>query len=66
MRKGVLYGIAAALPFMKEQKSGHFVNVSGDLDDGDVSHRHPLDGLAVEWMEKVGDEEDLSGSGAEQ
>ena len=26
--KGVLYGIAAALPYMKEQKSGHFVNVS--------------------------------------
>src|SRR5437868_1139968 len=26
--KGVLYGIAAALPFMKEQKSGHFINVS--------------------------------------
>ncbi|HUC61917.1 MAG TPA: SDR family oxidoreductase [Alphaproteobacteria bacterium] len=26
--KGVLYGIAAALPHMKRQKSGHFVNVS--------------------------------------
>jgi NADP-dependent 3-hydroxy acid dehydrogenase YdfG len=26
--KGVLYGIAAALPIMKEQKSGHFINVS--------------------------------------
>lgn len=26
--KGVLYGIAAALPFMKAQKSGHFINVS--------------------------------------
>lgn len=26
--KGVLYGIAAALPHMKEQKSGHFINVS--------------------------------------
>jgi NADP-dependent 3-hydroxy acid dehydrogenase YdfG len=26
--KGVLYGIAAALPYMKEQKSGHFINVS--------------------------------------
>jgi NADP-dependent 3-hydroxy acid dehydrogenase YdfG len=26
--KGVLYGIAAALPHMKQQKSGHFVNVS--------------------------------------
>ena len=25
--KGVLYGIAAALPYMKEQKSGHFINV---------------------------------------
>jgi len=26
--KGVLYGIAAALPYMKNQKSGHFINVS--------------------------------------
>jgi len=26
--KGVLYGIAAALPYMKEQKSGHFINVA--------------------------------------
>lgn len=26
--KGVLYGIAAALPYMKERKSGHFINVS--------------------------------------
>jgi NADP-dependent 3-hydroxy acid dehydrogenase YdfG len=26
--KGVLYGIAAALPYMKEQKSGHFINTS--------------------------------------
>ena len=26
--KGVLYGIAAALPRMKEQKSGHIINVS--------------------------------------
>lgn len=26
--KGVLYGIAAALPYFKEQKSGQFVNVS--------------------------------------
>src|SRR6185312_9791860 len=26
--KGVLYGIAAALPYMKEQKSGHIINVS--------------------------------------
>lgn len=26
--KGVLYGIAAALPYMKEKKSGHFINVS--------------------------------------
>src|ERR1044072_3735815 len=26
--KGVLYGIAAALPHMKEQKSGHFIYVS--------------------------------------
>lgn len=26
--KGVLYGIAAALPYMKKQKAGHFINVS--------------------------------------
>lgn len=26
--KGVLYGIAAVLPYMKEQKSGHIVNVA--------------------------------------
>src|SRR6266496_4321382 len=26
--KGVLHGIAAALPYMKEQKSGHIINVS--------------------------------------
>jgi len=26
--KGVLYGIAAALPYMQQQKAGHFINVS--------------------------------------
>jgi NADP-dependent 3-hydroxy acid dehydrogenase YdfG len=26
--KGVLFGIAAALPYMKQQKAGHFINVS--------------------------------------
>ena len=26
--KGVLYGIAAALPYMKQQKSGHIINVA--------------------------------------
>ena len=26
--KGVLYGIAAALPYMKKQKAGHVINVS--------------------------------------
>jgi len=26
--KGVLYGIAAALPYMERQKSGHFINVA--------------------------------------
>jgi NADP-dependent 3-hydroxy acid dehydrogenase YdfG len=26
--KGVLYGIAAALPYMKQQMSGHFINIS--------------------------------------
>ena len=25
--KGVLYGIAAALPYMKQQKAGHIINV---------------------------------------
>jgi NADP-dependent 3-hydroxy acid dehydrogenase YdfG len=27
-QKGVLYGIAAALPYMKQQKAGHIINVS--------------------------------------
>lgn len=26
--KGALYGIAAALPYMKEQRAGHYINVS--------------------------------------
>ena len=26
--KGVLYGIAAALPYMKEQKAGHIISLS--------------------------------------
>jgi NADP-dependent 3-hydroxy acid dehydrogenase YdfG len=26
--KGVLYGIAAALPHIKQQKAGHIINVS--------------------------------------
>lgn len=26
--KGVLYGIAAGLPYMREQKSGHYINLS--------------------------------------
>jgi NADP-dependent 3-hydroxy acid dehydrogenase YdfG len=26
--KGVLYGIAAALPYMKQQQAGHIINVS--------------------------------------
>lgn len=28
--KGVLYGIAAALPYMQEQESGHIINVASD------------------------------------
>ena len=28
--KGVLYGIAAALPYMREQASGHIINVASD------------------------------------
>jgi NADP-dependent 3-hydroxy acid dehydrogenase YdfG len=28
LTRGVLYGIAAALPYMKAQKAGHFINVS--------------------------------------
>ena len=28
--KGVLYGIAAALPYMKERRSGHIINVASD------------------------------------
>ncbi len=30
--KGVLYGIAAALPYMQRQKSGHIINVSSVAD----------------------------------
>src|SRR5699024_9830755 len=29
--KGVLYGIAAALPYMKKQKSGHIINTASVL-----------------------------------
>jgi NADP-dependent 3-hydroxy acid dehydrogenase YdfG len=29
--KGVLYGIAAALPYMQQQKAGHIINVFGTL-----------------------------------
>jgi NADP-dependent 3-hydroxy acid dehydrogenase YdfG len=31
--KGVLYGIAAALPYMKQQKGGHIINVSSVAGD---------------------------------
>jgi len=34
--KGVLYGIAAALPYMKAQKSGHVINVSSVAGHGSV------------------------------
>lgn len=37
--KGVLYGIGAVLPYMKEQKSGHVVNVASV-----AGHRVPLNG----------------------
>ena len=31
--KGVLYGIAAAMPYMKQQKAGHIINVSSVAGD---------------------------------
>lgn len=37
--KGVLYGIGAVLPYMKEQKSGHVINVASV-----AGHRVPLNG----------------------
>ena len=30
--KGVLYGIAAVLPIMREQRRGHLINISSDAD----------------------------------
>jgi len=39
--KGVLYGIAAALPVFERQKSGHFVNIAS------VGGRHAFAGCAV-------------------
>ncbi len=46
--KGVLYGIAAALPYMKEQKSGHIINVSS------VAGHVCMPGLAVYCATKFG------------
>ncbi|NIU77043.1 MAG: SDR family NAD(P)-dependent oxidoreductase, partial [Gammaproteobacteria bacterium] len=38
--KGVLYGIAAALPYMKDQESGHLINVSSV-----AGHKVPAGGV---------------------
>jgi NAD(P)-dependent dehydrogenase (short-subunit alcohol dehydrogenase family) len=43
--KGVLYGIAAALPVMKQQKSGHFINVSSVA--GHTISRPPVTGHEI-------------------
>jgi len=37
--KGVLYGIAAALPYMQQQKAGHIINVSEDVDINEILFR---------------------------
>ena len=36
--KGVRYGIAAALPHMKKQKSGHFINVCNQPNGLEAAH----------------------------
>jgi len=44
--KGVLYGIAAALPYMKQQKAGHIINVSSV-----AGHKvGPGFGSAISWF----------------
>lgn len=65
--KGVLYGIGAALPYMRAQKSGHIINIAST-----AAYEDTLPGVTVYYATKaavrvISDglrrEEDLSGSG---
>ena len=56
--KGVLYGIAAALPHMQEQRSGHIINLSS------VAGHKILRGLRRLLRHKVGRAGHLGGAAA--
>src|ERR1700730_4753455 len=58
--KGVLYGIAAALPYMKQQKAGHIINVSSvaghKVPPGGVVYsatKHAVRVISEGWRQEV-------------